>query len=124
VKTAEFVTTLDEASAGKFDTLLVGWSGRVDPDGNLSGIVTTGGANNYAGISDPGVDDPIQGAAGTTDLAKRRELYAQSVQRAAQLRGVIYLFHLKYYLGTRKDIAGIRYYQDGLPRFTTAGYAQ
>jgi peptide/nickel transport system substrate-binding protein len=124
VKTAEFVTTLDEASAGKFDTLLVGWSGRVDPDGNLSGIVTTGGANNYAGISDPGVDDPIQGAAGTTDLAKRREFYAQSVQRAAQLRGVIYLFHLKYYLGTRKDIAGIRYYQDGLPRFMTAGYAQ
>jgi peptide/nickel transport system substrate-binding protein len=123
VKTEEFVTTLDEAAAGKFDTLLVGWSGRVDPDGNLSGIVTTGGANNYAGFSDPGVDGPIDQAASTNDLAQRKTFYAQTVQRAAQLRGIIYLFHLKYYLGTRKDIAGIRYYQDGLPRFMTAGYA-
>jgi peptide/nickel transport system substrate-binding protein len=124
VKTAEFVTTLEQAAAGDFDTLLVGWSGRVDPDGNLTGIVTTGGANNYSGTSDPGVDGPIEDAAGTTDLAERKQFYAQSIQKMAQLRGVIYLYHPKQYLGTRKDIAGIRYYQDSLPRFMTAGYAQ
>src|SRR5262249_29988794 len=35
VQTMEFVSALDQGKAGKFDTLLNGWSGRVDQDGNL-----------------------------------------------------------------------------------------
>jgi peptide/nickel transport system substrate-binding protein len=124
VKTEEFVTTLDEGAAGKFDTLLTGWSGRVDPDGNLNNIINTGGANNYAGMSDPGIDGPLQQAAATTDVGQRTQLYSQVVQKAAELRGIIYLYHNKEYLGTRRDIAGIRFFEDGLPRFETAGYAQ
>jgi peptide/nickel transport system substrate-binding protein len=124
VKTAEFVTTLDQGKSGDFDTLLNGWSGRVDPDGNLNNMITTGGSNNYGGMSDAGIDDPIKEAAATADVTERRDLYAKAVQRAAELRGVIYLYHNKYYLGSRKNIAGIRYYEDGLPRLATAGYAQ
>ena len=44
-------------------------------------------------------------------------------ERAAQLRGMIYLYHNLYYLGTSKNVAGIRYYADGLPRLGTAGFA-
>jgi peptide/nickel transport system substrate-binding protein len=36
---------------------------------------------------------------------------------------VLYLYHNKYYLGMQKTVAGIKYYEDGLPRFTTAGFA-
>ncbi|MQA96249.1 MAG: ABC transporter substrate-binding protein [Streptosporangiales bacterium] len=124
VKTAEFVTTLEEAEAGNFDTLLNGWSGRVDPDGNLTNQVTTGDSNNYSGMSDPGIDDPIAKAAETADVAERTKLYDQSIKKAAELRGVIYLYHLKEYLGTQRNIAGIQFFQDGLPRLKTAGYAQ
>ena len=35
----EFVASLNQADAGKFDTFAVGWSGRVDPDGNIYGFV-------------------------------------------------------------------------------------
>lgn len=122
VQPMEFVALLDAGKAGKFDTMLVGWSGRVDPDGDLSGLVTTGGATNYSGIADPGIDTPFEQAAATADTTKRAQLYDAGLKRLAASYGYIYLFHNKYYLGTRKDIAGIRYYEDGLPRLKTAGY--
>jgi peptide/nickel transport system substrate-binding protein len=123
VQPIDFATGLEQGAAGKFDAMQVGWSGRIDPDGNLTGQITTGGQNNYAGLSDPGIDDPIQQAAATQDVAERTRLYAQAIQRQAQLRGMIYLYHQLYYLGMRKDVAGIRYYADGLPRLGTAGFA-
>jgi peptide/nickel transport system substrate-binding protein len=118
----DFATGLEQGAAGTFDAMVTGWSGRVDPDGDLTGLITTGGHNNYAGMSDPGIDDPIQQAAATQDAAQRTQLYAKAIQRAADLRGMIYLYHSLYYLGMRKNIAGIRYYADGLPRLGTAGY--
>lgn len=122
VQTAEFVTALDQGRSGKFDILLNGWSGRVDPDGNLTNIITTGGTNNYSGLSDPAIDDPIKQAAATTDTAERTKLYTQAIQRAAELRGIIYLYHNRYYLGLHKSVAGVEYYKDGLPRFKSAGF--
>jgi peptide/nickel transport system substrate-binding protein len=119
----EFVTSLDLAKSGKFDAIMVGWSGRVDPDGNLNGIVTTGGSNNYAGLHDPKIDDAIRQAAATTDEAKRQQLYTTAINLQSDQRGVIYLYHERYFLGVAGAIAGIRYYADGIPRFTTAGYA-
>ncbi|MEV4175358.1 ABC transporter substrate-binding protein [Nonomuraea sp. NPDC049709] len=123
VQTAEFVSVLEQGKAGKFDVLLSGWSGRVDPDGNLTNLVTTQGSNNYAGMSDPGIDDPIKQAAAETDPAKRAELYGAAMKKAAELRGVVYLYHNKYYLGMHKTVAGVQYFKDGLPRFVTAGFA-
>jgi peptide/nickel transport system substrate-binding protein len=123
VQPVDFATGLDQAAAGKFDVFLSGWSGRIDPDGDLSGLITGGGKNNYSGIADPGIDDPIQQAAATSDVAKRKELYGKALARAAELRGNIYLYHNLYYLGMAKNIAGIKYYADGLPRLGTAGYA-
>ncbi|MFB4282155.1 MULTISPECIES: ABC transporter substrate-binding protein [unclassified Nonomuraea] len=123
VQTAEFVSVLEQGKAGKFDVLLSGWSGRVDPDGNLTNLVTTQGSNNYAGMSDPGIDDPIKQAAAETDPAKRAELYGAAMKKAAELRGVVYLYHNKYYLGMHKTVAGVQYFKDGLPRFITAGFA-
>jgi peptide/nickel transport system substrate-binding protein len=122
VQPIDFATGLEQGAAGKFDAMLTGWSGRIDPDGDLSGLITTGGKNNFAGMSDPGIDDPIQQAAAIQDPAQRAQLYDKAIQRAAQLRGMIYLYHNLYYLGARKDVAGIRYYADGLPRLGTAGY--
>ncbi|TDE54559.1 ABC transporter substrate-binding protein [Nonomuraea mesophila] len=122
VKTGEFVSNLEQGKAGDFDAMLVGWSGRVDPDGNLTGMVTSRGANNYSGMSDPGIDDPVKEAAAESDTAKRAELYSSATKKIAELRGIVYLYHNKYYLGMHKDVAGVQYFKDGLPRFATAGF--
>ncbi len=124
VRPMEFATTLEQGATGDFDALLTGWSGRVDPDGNLSNMVTTGGANNYPGMSDPGIDEPIEQASAIQDVAQRRDLYTKAIQRAAQLRGYIYIYHQKEYLGISRSIAGVAFYADGLPRLVAAGYAQ
>ena len=57
VQTAEFVTTLEQGREGKFDAFLNGWSGRVDPDGNVTNLITSGGTNNFGDMPDPGIDD-------------------------------------------------------------------
>ncbi|MEV4754970.1 ABC transporter substrate-binding protein [Micromonospora sp. NPDC049559] len=119
----EFVTSLDQAKSGKFDAIQVGWSGRVDPDGNVNDLITTGGSNNYSGLHDPRIDDAIHQAAATTDDTKRRELYTTAIKAQQEQHCVIYLYHERYFLGTAGDIAGIRYYADGIPRFATAGFA-
>ncbi len=123
IKPIDFATELAQAASGKFDTMVDAWSGRVDPDGNLSNLVTSRGAVNYSGVSDPGVDNPIKQAAAITDVQQRSALYAKAVARLQQLRGLIYLYHSEYYLGLNKNIAGVGYYADGIPRFITAGYA-
>ncbi|WP_433439673.1 ABC transporter substrate-binding protein [Nonomuraea sp. CA-141351] len=122
VQSAEFVSALEQGKSGKFDVLLNGWSGRVDLDGNLTNLITSRGSNNYSGMSDPGIDDPIKQAAAETDPAKRAELYASAMKKAAEVRGVLYLYHNKYYLGMNKNVAGVQYFEDGLPRFVTAGF--
>jgi peptide/nickel transport system substrate-binding protein len=124
VRPIEFATLLEEADAGTYEATTDGWSGRVDPDGNLNNQLTTGGANNYAGISDPVIDDSIRQGAATLDVNQRRALYAKAILRAAELRGYIYLYHQKEYLAMNRNIAGVQFFADGLPRLATAGYAQ
>jgi peptide/nickel transport system substrate-binding protein len=120
----EFVTTLNQAREGKFDTIQVGWSGRVDPDGDINDLATSGGSNNYSGLHDPVIDNGVHAAAATTDVAKRRALYSKVIAREHELNGIIYLYHERYFLGTAANVAGIRYYSDGIPRFETAGFAK
>jgi peptide/nickel transport system substrate-binding protein len=118
----EFVSSLSAARAGQFDVFLIGWSGRIDPDGNLNDLVTTGGSNNFSGLSDPQVDDLVKRAAAATDQAERADLYGQAIRRVKELRSVIYLYHDAWFLGTSKNLQGVVYYPDGIPRFTTASF--
>jgi peptide/nickel transport system substrate-binding protein len=120
----EAATASAQSRAGKFDTYLFGWSGRTDPDGNTTGLITSGGALNYGGLHDPAIDQAVKQAAATLDTATRRKFYTQALNRQSELQSVIYLYHERYFLGMTKDIAGVQFYADGIPRFTTAGYAR
>ena len=120
VKPMDFISALEYARAGKIDAFLEGWSGRVDPDGNLNDLVTTGGSNNFSRISDPTVDKLVKQAASTYDEAQRKKLYAKVVERIGQLRSDIYLYHSRWFVGTSKNVSGIVYGPDGFPRLKTA----
>lgn len=120
----EFVTSLAQAKAGRFDAIQLGWSGRVDPDGNLNGQVNTGASTNYGAIHDPDVDNNIKAAAATAEVPTRQALYKKVVDRLMAIDGNIYLYHERYFLGVSDKVAGVRYYADGLPRLTTAGFAK
>ena len=50
------MTSLSKADAGTYDTFQIGWSGRVDPDGNIYQFVATTGSQNDSGYTNPRLD--------------------------------------------------------------------
>ncbi|TQN43879.1 peptide/nickel transport system substrate-binding protein [Blastococcus colisei] len=124
VAPTEFASALDASDAGNFDTFQVGWSGRVDPDGNIYNFLHTGAPLNITGESNPELDQRLEQARLTSDQEERKQLYAEALQIAAEDRPILYLYHPVNYLVTGPDVVGLEYYADGLPRLATAGFAQ
>jgi peptide/nickel transport system substrate-binding protein len=120
----EFASSLDLTDAGKFQVFQIGWSGRVDPDGNIASFVQTKGSQNISGYSNAEVDGWINEARATQDIGKRKELYGKVVGRLQEDNPLIYLWRQKNLLGVSKKVAQVKMYGDGLMRFTTAGFVE
>jgi peptide/nickel transport system substrate-binding protein len=123
VEPSEFTTALDRGDQGDFDAFQVGWSGRVDPDGNLFNQQQSEGPLNYGGEANPAVDKALADGRTTTDPAKRRAIYQRVVATLLHDRNIIYLYHDNLFTGSRSDVAGVEVRPDGLPRlsFATVG---
>jgi peptide/nickel transport system substrate-binding protein len=123
VAPTEFTSALDASDAGKFDAFQVGWSGRVDPDGNVYNFWFTGSALNRSGYSNPQVDKLLTEARLVTDQEERKKMYTEATKQVLEDRPLIYLYHPVNYLAMAPDVVGVEYYADGLPRLKTAGFA-
>lgn len=119
----EFSAALDQTDAGQFQTFQIGWSGRVDPDGNIATFLTTKGAQNIAGYSNPEMDRLIEQARATSDEGQRRELYGQVVAKVQEDAPLIYLYRQKNLTGVAASVVGVKVYGDGIIRAGTAGFA-
>ena len=56
IRLIEFATSFKQAQAGEFQAFLIGWSGRIDPDGNSYVFLHSGAPQNDGGYSNPEVD--------------------------------------------------------------------
>jgi peptide/nickel transport system substrate-binding protein len=119
----EFAAALDQTDAGDYQMFQIGWSGRVDPDGNIANFVRTAGSQNISGYSNPTVDQMIDQARAQGDVAARRDLYGRVITQLHQDAPLIYLYRQKNFTGVARSITGVRVYGDGLLRFGTAGFA-
>lgn len=119
----EFAASLDQTDAGKYQLFQIGWSGRVDPDGNIANFVRTAGSQNIAGYSNSSVDTMLEQARASADVAARRDLYGKVITQVQQDTPLIYLYRQKNYTGVARTVVGVRVYGDGLLRFGTAGFA-
>ena len=124
VQSGEFASSLDRADAGDFDALQVGWSGRVDPDGNTYNHLHSGAPLNTSGESNPVIDKALDDARLSDVMDERKKLYSQAIRAAMEDRAIVYLYHPVNYLATAPDVTGVVYYADGLPRMKTAGFAK
>ena len=124
VTPTEFTTALNRADAGNFDAFAIGWSGRVDPDGNIYGFVATKGTLNDSGYSDPKLDYILNGARKSLTTKARDTLYRAAMQIIHRQRPLIYLYHPVNYYGVSKKVAGVQIYGDGLIRAAFAGYTK
>ena len=123
LKPVEFISALEAGRAGDFEMFLIGWSGRIDPDGDVNDVVTTGGSNNFSRVSDEKLDSLVSEAAAVTDTAARKNLYDQVLTRIDEIKPNVYLYHDSWFLGL-SGITGVEYSSDAIPRFKTASLTE
>ena len=99
---------------------LVGWSGRLDPDGNTYDFVVTGSPNNDSSYSNSKVDDLMKQQRAESDPAKRKQLLlqAQQIYVVDDPARVWYSFDISPIV-TVKSFVGMEPYPDRIPRFQT-----
>jgi peptide/nickel transport system substrate-binding protein len=123
IDSVDFVSSLAKADAGTYETFQIGWSGRVDPDGNIYQFVATTGSQNDSGYSNPKVDKLLNDAREAPSIAARKKLYAQAEKIILNDRPLIYLYHGVTRAGLSKKVKGFHLYPDTLLRVANAFYS-
>ncbi|WP_314174390.1 ABC transporter substrate-binding protein [Streptomyces winkii] len=124
LRPTEFTTLLEHADKGDFEAVSVGWSGRLDPAGNVDAFAGTLGSENRSGISDERIDSLIADGRRTADPGERRDIYRDVTRAINDQYALIYLYRQRNYVVATDDVAGLRVYGDGLIRVENAGYAE
>jgi peptide/nickel transport system substrate-binding protein len=120
VAPGEVVAVATQAANGDFDVLVDEFSGRVDPDLNISNYHATNGGDNYSHASDAPIDALLDKARSESDPAKRKLLYAEVVKAILARRNLLYLYSEKIITGYTAKLDGYVDYMDGLPRLEHA----
>ena len=116
LRVVEFASGLQAGYAGDFQAYMIGWSGRVDPDGNMYQMLHTGGPFNYGRYSTPAMDKLLDEARAESDVAKRRALYRKVWTLVGRDVPLTYLWTAKNVVGLRKAVTGFVPNPDGLIR--------
>ena len=114
--TMESSAALAAAAAGNFEAMMIYWSGRPDPDGNLWSFVHTGGGVNDGRFSSPTIDTLSDQGRTTIDPAGRRAVYEKLAKESADELPIIYLWNPKFTWGVTKKLSGFVPVPDGLIR--------
>jgi peptide/nickel transport system substrate-binding protein len=119
----EFNASLTQTDAGKYQMFQIGWSGRVDPDGNTDNFLTSAGSQNNSGYTNATIDQLLTDARTQSDLATRKSLYGQAITQLHKDAPLIYLWRPPNFTGVAKTVVGVQVLPDGLIRVGTAGFA-
>ncbi len=120
----EYSTLLDVQKRGDFELLQLGWSGRIDPDGNMTRFLATGAAANYGGFSSKEFDDLLAQASRTNDVKQRAELYGKAIGIIQQQNPIVYTYRLRNLTVHSERVAGIEVYSDGVVRLGKAAFVE
>jgi peptide/nickel transport system substrate-binding protein len=116
IEVRELATAAQMMNAGDFQAFLIGWSGRVDPDGNIFAFNHCRGANNDSKFCDPRVDAALEAARGSVDPAERARHYHAALGIALPARHRIYLTHEAWRFAHAARLNGFRAVPDGIMR--------
>jgi peptide/nickel transport system substrate-binding protein len=112
----EFVTALRRQDQGNYDSFAVGWSGRVDPDGNVYQFAHSKGSLNNLGWGSPRMDLLLDNARKAATPAARKKLYSSAFKILRSQLPLIYLWHPVNRHGVTGTVKGVQTYGDGLIR--------
>jgi peptide/nickel transport system substrate-binding protein len=116
IRLLEWATSLKQAQAGEYQLFLLGWSGRIDPDGNSYIFLHTKAPQNEAFYSNPEADKMLEDARLITDPAQRKAIYEKLTKIALNDEPIIYLYHRKILVAHTAKLEGYKQISDGLVR--------
>jgi len=116
IRLIEFATSFKQAQAGEFQAFLIGWSGRIDPDGNSYVFLHTKAPQNDGVYSNPEADKAFEDARLISDPAQRKAIYEKATAAALRDEPIIYLYHRKLLIAHTTKLEGYRPMPDGLVR--------
>jgi peptide/nickel transport system substrate-binding protein len=112
----EFATQLQDQTAGAYQASQVGWSGRVDPDGNVHQFVTCEGGINDSKYCNEEVDALLNEARRSNDPAERKTKYDAATAILNEELPIIYLYHPTWIWAMSNRVQGFTPYPDGMIR--------
>jgi peptide/nickel transport system substrate-binding protein len=116
IRLIEFATSFKQAQAGEFQVFQIGWSGRIDPDGNSYVFLHTKAPQNDGGYSNPEADKALEDARLVTDPAQRGAIYEKLTRIVLNDEPLIYLYHRKLLIAHTTKLEGYKQMPDGLVR--------
>ena len=117
LKQMESATMVAAGKSGDYQATMSIWSGRPDPDGNLSIWVTCKGFLNWGGYCNPALDQVLSQASQTTEETERARLYARAADIWLSDRSHMVLYHFTWIWGARAGLTGLVPRPDGLLRY-------
>ncbi|QRP50114.1 ABC transporter substrate-binding protein [Amycolatopsis sp. FDAARGOS 1241] len=118
----EYSTLLDVEKRGTFEALMLGWSGRIDPDANTSRFLSTGSGGNYGGFNSSALDKLLTDASRSIDTKQRAALYGKAVQLIQQQNPIVYTYRVRNLTVHSTRVTGIQVYADGVVRLGKAAF--
>lgn len=115
-RSVEANTLIAAGKSGDFHAVLALWSGRVDPDGNVSIWLASDGFLNWGKYNSPKFDDIRRRARAVTDIPARQALYRDLTEVYLADRPHLVLYHVKWLWGLSDKVTGFVPTPDGLIR--------
>lgn len=116
IRSTEFASQLRDQQQGKFQMSRIGWSGRIDPDGNIHQFVTTKGNQNDGKYSNPEVDKLLDEARTIYDVAERKKRYDAAQKILQDELPIVYLYNQTVFFALRSNLQGFVINPDGMIR--------
>jgi len=120
IRVTEFATSLTEAEQGRFQAFLIGWSGRIDPDGNSYVFLKCGAPQNNGHYCDRDVDGWLEDARKVSKFEERKALYGKIAEKSLKDGSIIYLYHRLVIIAHTAKLEGYTQLGDGLVRVVGA----
>jgi peptide/nickel transport system substrate-binding protein len=116
VQPGEGVATTAAATRGDYDASIVIWSGRADPDANISIWIQCDGFLNWGQYCNRDLDALFAAARRTAVVAERQALYRQASAIYLNDRPHLFLYHLKLFWAMSDRVQGFQPHPDSIIR--------
>jgi peptide/nickel transport system substrate-binding protein len=116
IEVQEATTITQRNIKGDYQAAFGIWSGRPDPDANVSIWFACDGFVNWGKYCNPKLEDLLKKARTVTVVPERQKLYNQAAEIILADRPHLILYHYRWFWGLTAKLDGFKAYPDGIIR--------